>query len=240
MPVARTWKLQINLDAVNAGYLSLTRSREKADFLDGMVRGMNLGAIDLKATKAMTAGFLLGQESRLQAESFRQAMKTNGEKGGRPPMLKKGSKEEPLGFLQETCEEPNPQSPIKNSSALISAVDGSRDSGEFNTIRTTWNDTLVPQGYSECTATPQRMWELKRRLKEDADFLENFKRAIAYLAVEPYWREKAGALTVDFFLRPGKAKEFSEKKPTIKAGRVDPTHLNEVTEEYLAGRRIGA
>jgi hypothetical protein len=109
MPVARTWKLQINLDAVNAGYLSLTRSREKADFLDGMVRGMNLGAIDLKATKAMTAGFLLGQESRLQAESFRQAMKTNGEKGGRPPMLKKGSKEEPLGFLQETCEEPNPQ-----------------------------------------------------------------------------------------------------------------------------------
>ena len=82
---ARTWNVQLNLDELNAAWMSLRNLAEKAEFLDGLTHGLNLTAPWDEATAAYSAGFGVGQRSRIATDEYRERQVIHGKMGGRPP-----------------------------------------------------------------------------------------------------------------------------------------------------------
>ena len=109
--LARVWNLRLNLDALNADFMSLSDDTEKGQYLSGLCSGANKGRLRNDSSVPFSEGFSLGQEMREEAEGLRSANSINGAKGGRqklPEMQPTGS---PIGL---PSGEPYPESLILN------------------------------------------------------------------------------------------------------------------------------
>ena len=109
--------------------------------------------------------------------------------------------------------------------------------GQLESLVELWNGTLGPLGYGKCTKlTTKRRDDLRARLKADHDFPETFAKAVAYLATDGWWRERAKQFTIDLLLdQANRAQELSEKTPTTPTtGAPSGTHTP--TPHRFSGR----
>lgn len=121
MAVARTWKLQLNLDDFNALAMSLYQDADRALAFQGIALGFNGSAAPDGVPAPFLRGYAFGKSTRDEAEAFREGKKTAGKLGGRP-----AHREEPHGLphglprgepIGIPCGLPNPITTSENRKA---------------------------------------------------------------------------------------------------------------------------
>ncbi|WP_243286042.1 hypothetical protein [Geothrix terrae] len=242
--MARVWSMRFNSDGFNHAYAGLDTDEEKAQFVTGFYRGTNGVPLKEGQPSPMLTGHAFGLKMREDAESSLAQAAINGAKRGKgkgtqedtsrvPGGRLKGASGEAEGFQegpglrikvqgfpdQEKLVprlEPVP-TPPPQSSNLSEACDQ---------CQAAWNQTLAPLGFGECLKladSSDRSKEIQKRLKTDPDFVATFKKAVAQIASDPYWKGKGSYISIDYLLRPNKAQEYAEKPMAEKAGQ-GPSH----------------
>lgn len=155
--------------------------------------------------------------SDLKREAGRRGAASRWQKDGKPAEVC----HENLRKDGEKCPSPPLPSPSMDEPSGSSSPRAPR----LEELVEVWNRTLAPLGYGKCTKlTTKRRDAFRTRLKGDPDFPATFAKAVAYLATDGWWRERAKQFTIDLLLdQANRAQELSEKTPTPTQGAPNGT-----------------
>jgi hypothetical protein len=250
MAISRTWNLRLNLDEFNALLTSLFTDVDRAWALQGLGLGANAGQAPEDAPPSFQRGFALGAAMRQETEDYRRMKSEFGAMGGRPKKpdgLPSGLPDgEPSG---EPSGEPNPQSSILNplNEKPVSQKSPERQAQRalIEEIVQRWNDFASVHGLATARLTDGRADKIRTRLK-DKEWLNDFQRAMDYIAFEPFYRgggQGGWKATLDYLLKPETSCKLAEAaiakgaKPTRRsepAGRqLSDDELSQCWEQAL-------
>ena len=102
----RIWNLRINLDAFNAAFAALAEDGERGQFLAGLSRGMNAGALRDGASAPFLEGFQFGLSMREEAEAFQAKQRDFGKASAEARLAKYGTAQPPRNTFEGPPKHP--------------------------------------------------------------------------------------------------------------------------------------
>lgn len=235
--MARIWTVPYNVDAHNALMYRLVSDADRSLALQGLSLGLNGGECPAGVPDAFRWGWELGIPGRRKAEELQAKQQEGGKASAALRVVKFGTAQPPRSGLRSDLEDtPEVPSNLTNNPLILSNDETKKPETDiFAALMSSWNETL---GHLDCFSKcgvmgTERKKMAKARLKEDPNFLQTFQKALSYMAVDSWFKDKSFA--IDYLLRAGRAQELSEKKPTEKAatGNGHARRTHEVDEIFL-------
>jgi len=216
MKLARTWKLQFNLDEFNSEYMGLSTDQDKAQWLCGFGNGLNNSRLREGVEPCFASGYGFGKGMRDEAEAFRANKSVNGAKGGRPRAAEPayGAEAQPVTFSEAMVNQSSTQS--TNPISTIPDIPPSPNEGRYPLSGARLGEDCVLPGQS-CEeilgGVGTAVWE-------------DYWRLVAVFGERKNGRPKeTAALYVEALKHGAEAESILARAKSLKEGTSDPRYM---------------